>query len=615
MARKRKTKKDEDEGALSPRTVLVALLIAALAAGAAHLLKHPAIVEEWAEASSNLNATARARRRDSELMKLVPAAPHDKSAFDRAVAWCARNWDDESKRVAEFTLERLSGEPSDAGAATTVANLMIRAVEAHMRASNWSATAAISAPSPLRQQYGDVLGSAGSLLRQAADDEDHHGAHYSLALLYKLYPGLVASNVKVEDAAKAGAARACAAERATIRWLKQGSAGRYGVAAALGCLHVRVERKWSRRPNVEITNYDGASVGEIRPPGNHSKIVIQGLDSVIPDLPLSPLADDRKSIPPPIIRPEYYAPDRSCTIYSRSCYPALWRQFDPRNPIDHSRPRELELEEAAVVDGFSGASYYHWLCETVPRLLILGEHLEKTRPNNAPRVPVLLPAGGPHLEATLRLLGRAAFSAFGVLHKREHGTVVRVSQKVFALTWGNDDHPGAASALLPAPSMLRKAREAIVAAALAGPPPDAGRHARGRTTVVLASRHADESRALGNQEAIAAALAHVAAQRNLEFALFDGRVTTLPETVDLFGSAALVVGVHGAGLANALFCVEGAALLELSLPEPEFGEYAHLAGALGLHYASVPLPHSNFEARAWPKPSAVAAAAAALLDA
>ena len=93
MARKRKTKKDEDEGALSPRTVLVALLIAALAAGAAHLLKHPAIVEEWAEASSNLNATARARRRDSELMKLVPATPHDKSAFDRAVAWCARNWD------------------------------------------------------------------------------------------------------------------------------------------------------------------------------------------------------------------------------------------------------------------------------------------------------------------------------------------------------------------------------------------------------------------------------------------------------------------------------------------------------------------------------------------
>ena len=82
-------------------------------------------------------------------------------------------------------------------------------------------------------------------------------------------------------------------------------------------------------------------------------------------------------------------------------------------------------------------------------------------------------------------------------------------------------------------------------------------------------------------------------------------------TLRLFRPAALVVGVHGAGLANALFCVEGAALLELSLPEPEFGEYEHLAGALGLAYASVPLPHSNFEARAWPKPSAVAAAGSA----
>ena len=61
------------EGTIIPKVwktaVLVALLIAAIAAGAAHLLKHPAIVEEWAEASANLNATARARRRDSELMK------------------------------------------------------------------------------------------------------------------------------------------------------------------------------------------------------------------------------------------------------------------------------------------------------------------------------------------------------------------------------------------------------------------------------------------------------------------------------------------------------------------------------------------------------------------
>ena len=72
----------------------------------------------------------------------------------------------------------------------------------------------------------------------------------------------------------------------------------------------------------------------------------------------------------------------------------------------------------------------------------------------------------------------------------------------------------------------------------------------------------------------------------------------------LFAAARVVIGMHGAGLANALFCVEGAALLELSLPEPEFGEYEHLAGALGLAYASVPLPHPSSRTLRGARPSA-----------
>jgi capsular polysaccharide biosynthesis protein len=157
----------------------------------------------------------------------------------------------------------------------------------------------------------------------------------------------------------------------------------------------------------------------------------------------------------------------------------------------------------------------------------------------------------------------------------------------------------------PLPSLLRRARAALL-------PADPARRA---TRVVLVGRGPAESRAFGNQEALMAALAHVASQRNLDFALFEGAATPMRETVDLFASAALVVGVHGAGLANCLFMAPGAAVLELALPESEFGEYAAMAAALGLAYAASPLPHSNFEARAWPRPSNVAAAAAALLDA
>ena len=111
-----------------------------------------------------------------------------------------------------------------------------------------------------------------------------------------------------------------------------------------------------------------------------------------------------------------------------------------------------------------------------------------------------------------------------------------------------------------------------------------------------------------------AALAHVASQRNLDFKLFDGSTASMTETIEAFASAALVVGVHGAGLANIIFCHPGTNVLELTLPEPEFREYEAIAANLGLSYATSPLPPSNFEARAWPRPSAVSAAAIALLD-
>ena len=253
----------------------------------------------------------------------------------------------------------------------------------------------------------------------------------------------------------------------------------------------------------------------------------------------------------------------------------MWRQFDPRNPIDHSRPRELELEEAAVVDGFSGASYYHWLCETVPRLLILGEHLEKTRPNNAPRVPVLLPAGGPHLEATLRLLGRAAFSAFGVLHKREHGTVVRVSQKVFALTWGNDDHPGAASALLPAAQCCGRPAKPLS--------PQPGGPAARRGTPRAAARPCAGVAPRGRIEGLGTRRDAAAGKHSRRYsALWSSRYLT-------GGSRRcrrpwICLGARRwswastPGLANALFCVEGAGAIGAEPARAGVREYAHLAG-------------------------------------
>ena len=59
-------------------------------------------------------------------------------------------------------------------------------------------------------------------------------------------------------------------------------------------------------------------------------------------------------------------------------------------------------------------------------------------------------------------------------------------------------------------------------------------------------------------------------------------------TLRLFRPAALVVGVHGAGLTNALFCAR-CALLELGLPNPHARYYAHLANATRSPYAMLPV--------------------------
>jgi hypothetical protein len=97
---------------------------------------------------------------------------------------------------------------------------------------------------------------------------------------------------------------------------------------------------------------------------------------------------------------------------------------------------------------------------------------------------------------------------------------------------------------------------------------------------------------------------------------FAGRAVTLAQSARAFARARVVVGVHGAGLSNIVFCRPGARVLELALPEPQFRHFMHLAAALGLPYRAVlHLPPSSFHARAvHAPPLAVARAVRAALN-
>merc|ERR1712187_298445 len=66
-------------------------------------------------------------------------------------------------------------------------------------------------------------------------------------------------------------------------------------------------------------------------------------------------------------------------------------------------------------------------------------------------------------------------------------------------------------------------------------------------------------------------------------------VPTARATAHLFHSADIVVGVHGSGQANQVFCRSGIGVIDINLPEPHSQYTAHNSYALGLRYRLVML--------------------------
>ena len=60
-------------------------------------------------------------------------------------------------------------------------------------------------------------------------------------------------------------------------------------------------------------------------------------------------------------------------------------------------------------------------------------------------------------------------------------------------------------------------------------------------------------------------------------------------TFELFSNADAVFGMHGAGLANAVFVPPGGHLIEVMLPEKHARYFEHLANANGLVYHGIAL--------------------------
>ena len=144
--------------------------------------------------------------------------------------------------------------------------------------------------------------------------------------------------------------------------------------------------------------------------------------------------------------------DRTCHIFlqSNGCYLPLFRQFTRQQQTARVR----ELRRAASVLQFSGAEYYHWLLESLPRLLLLRQEVEHLQAIEGPLEMDLLIPDVPHgyIAESLDLLF-PGFQQPGVGRAQMHlpfarivpvaPTAITAVKELFYVDWVSHSHASA----------------------------------------------------------------------------------------------------------------------------------------------------------------------------
>ena len=198
-------------------------------------------------------------------------------------------------------------------------------------------------------------------------------------------------------------------------------------------------------------------------------------------------------------------------------------------------------------------NYYHWMIETVPRIRYIQAYIKQTGANISLLVPAEAP---PWLDETLQLLGWP------------ESKIERAKSPVYAV---NNLVVSSFPRLLP--QDYRWIRKRI----LANPVPDNPSVDIGSNVYI--SRADAIERQIVNETDVMDMLSEYG------FKCYRLEESSVLENAHLFNNADLVVGAHGAGLTDLIFCTEGT-ILELfgSKVKPP---YENLADALDVEYDSI----------------------------
>lgn len=211
------------------------------------------------------------------------------------------------------------------------------------------------------------------------------------------------------------------------------------------------------------------------------------------------------------------------------------------------RVRSLRERVAVLTMSWSG-NYYHWLFHTLPRLKLL-------EASGVAWDRIVAPRGQRFQRESLDLVGIAASRIIAEPNLHLEADTLVVPTLV--------DAPGD-----PRPWVSQFLRERLLAPAGSG----------GARRRIYISREKRDRRRVVNEAELAAALETEGFER---FSLED---LSLLDQIALFRDADMVVGPHGSGLANLIFCGPETRVVELFGPDYINHCYRALAHRLGLDY-------------------------------
>ena len=257
----------------------------------------------------------------------------------------------------------------------------------------------------------------------------------------------------------------------------------------------------------------------------------------------------------------------------------VWRLFTEA-PRKHPRIT-MPVGKIVSVHQPNWENYYHWMAECLVRLVLLKEVLDADS-----EVRALVPAAKApkFIQESLDLIG---LDEARLIRDRAGPQQRYQASEITYVDWSPPLSELAAEELAalwyPPRAALQRVRRV-----LAEPHPPV----QERTHVLYLCRsYPEQVRGIAQESTLVDGLRRIV---GAGLVVFTGK-EPLRQQVELFRHARIVIGPHGAGLTNLLFCAPGTSVVEFPIVPMRLNHYGHLAAALDLDYWLVPGLEAHYQ--------------------